>query len=183
MLLCSNHAPDKASSHGGTSNVGSVDHFLFFRDRWWEREFLVASLKEFLPRRSGRVPILIACTRAGAHTRDIPRYKGYVSMPGVLRHTCLLSCFASPAYGFLQSCMRTRQRSVSRYALQRSVPDLCARCPRQPEVLAHKLMIRTLTCACAVRKVWHSHRLWSSTYHYHPICHCLVRQQVAEPKI
>ena len=44
----------------------------------------------------GRAPILIACNRAGAHTRDIPRYIGYVSMSGVLRQTCLLSCFQAP---------------------------------------------------------------------------------------
>ena len=31
--------------------------------------------------RYGRVPILIACNRAGAHTHDILRYIGYVSMP------------------------------------------------------------------------------------------------------
>ena len=85
----------------------------------------------------GRVPILIACNSAGAHTRDMPRYIGYVSMPGVLRQTCLLSCFASPVCGFLQSCMRARQRSVSRWALQRSATDVCVRGQRQPGVLAH----------------------------------------------
>ena len=46
---------------------------------------------EIVPARIyGRVPMLIACNRAAAHARDIPRYRGYVSMGGVLRQTCLL---------------------------------------------------------------------------------------------
>ena len=80
----------------------------------------------------GRVPILIACNRVVAHTRDIPRYIGHASMPGVLRQTCLLlSCFP-----FWLPVVHARDRGLYQDGrLHRSVADGFARGPRQPGVL------------------------------------------------